>query len=411
MGGGAIARILSSVMTMKKSGILAACVLATIVFGPVMAADSAESNSATKGDSGSFLSQFRDPQDGKFDVSQWLLENIVGFMPVPIIITQPAVDNGLGLAGIIFHKPRGDQMKRGPDGELILPNITAVGAAYTGNDSWMVGGGHFRNWDGDRYRYNIAGGYADMNLDWYGSPDFPLPVQGVGFNIKGAMLQNEFFARLGKSSWYLGAAWLYLDSEVQFQTSLPIELPVVQNAVSGLSAIGLYQDIDYRLSPRKGFTTELTLTSYGSAIGSDYDFEQFAWLIRQYLQFGDKYTLAWRFDGAVTSGDVPFYMEPFIQMEGIPALRYQGRTAATAELRAGYDLTPRWTIKAFVGAGRVADSFADLASASSETAYGAGIRYLIARALGLRVGIDVARGSEGTYVYLVMGSAWNTGGF
>ena len=58
-----------------------------------------------------FFSKFRDPDDGWFDASGWLLENIVGFMPVPIIITEPAVDNGLGLAGVFFHKPKEDQMR------------------------------------------------------------------------------------------------------------------------------------------------------------------------------------------------------------------------------------------------------------------------------------------------------------
>jgi len=397
-------------MKRQHLNIVSACVMAALLYGPVVADDTPATDVATGEKKESVLSQFKDPEDGKFDVSQWLLENIVGFMPVPIIITQPAVDDGLGLAGIIFHKPKGDQMKRGARGELILPNITAVAGAYTGNSSWMVGGGHFRNWDSDRHRYNIVAGYADMNLDWYGSPDFPLPGGGVGFNITGALLRNTYLTRLAQSRWYLGAQWIYLDSEVQFQTSLPITLPTVQDAVSGLSAVGKYENIDYQISPRNGFTAELTATFYGDAIGSDYDFEQYSWFIRQYFQFGEKYTFAWRFDGATTSGDVPFYLEPFVQLEGIAALRYQGATAATAEIRAGYDFTPRWTAEGFVGAGRAANSFADLGSATSETAYGVGIRYLIARALGMRVGIDVARGPEGTYVYLIMGSAWNTGG-
>ncbi len=29
----------------------------------------------------------------------------------------------------------------------------------------------------------------------------------------------------------------------------------------------------------------------------------------------------------------------------------------------------------------------------------------------MRAGIDIARGPQGTYVYLVTGSAWNTSGF
>ena len=87
-------------------------------------------------------------------------------------------------------------------------------------------------------------------------------------------------------------------------------------------------------------------------------------------------------------------------------MRYRGPAAMTYEVRGGYDLTPRWTLNAFTGGGRAADSLSDLSDATTHTSYGAGFRYLIARALGMRVGIDVARGEEGTYAYLVMGSAW-----
>ena len=34
-------------------------------------------------------SPFVDPEDGKLDASEWLLEK-KGFLPVPIIITEPA---------------------------------------------------------------------------------------------------------------------------------------------------------------------------------------------------------------------------------------------------------------------------------------------------------------------------------
>ena len=50
----------------------------------------------------SFFDQFFDPLDGQFDTSDWLQSNS-GFLPVPIIITEPAVGTGLGLAAVFFH--------------------------------------------------------------------------------------------------------------------------------------------------------------------------------------------------------------------------------------------------------------------------------------------------------------------
>jgi hypothetical protein len=390
---------------------VAIAVILAIVCVPVQAQDETTGSENKTGEEKSFLAQFKDPDDGWLDGSKWLLENLFGFMPVPIFITEPALDNGLGMAGVFFHKPKSDQMQAEDGANLILPNMTAVAAAYTGNDSWLVGGGHFRNWNEDRFRYNIAAGYANINLDWFGSTSYSVLDRSVRFNVEGAMLDQEFLIRLGESRWYLGADWRIFNSDVQFGTNLPIELPKVENTVSGIGAKALYENLDFRLSPRKGFKADLQATVNSDTIGSDFNYEQFDWKLRQYFEFGEKYTLAWRLDGATTSGDVPFYLEPFVEIQGIPVLRYQGATAATVEVRGGYDVHPRWTVLGFVGGGRAADSISDLASATTRSAYGVGFRYLIAKMLGMRVGIDVARGPEGTYWYIVMGSAWNTGGF
>jgi hypothetical protein len=382
-----------------------------IAFGSANAQDDASESAEEEGAEKSLMSQLKDPDDGWLDASQWLLENFIGFMPVPIFITEPALDNGLGMAGLFVHSPKSDQMRAEDGDNLILPNMSAVAAAYTGNDSWFVGGGHFRNWSKDRYRYNVSGGYASINLDWYGTEEYPLPGSGLRFNAEGAMLDQEFLFRLGESRWYLGAGWRAFSSDVQFITKLPIDLPTVENTVSGLSAKALYENLDFRLSPRRGLRANFSATANRDAIGSDFDFEQFDWKIRQYFEFGEKYTFSWRLDGSTTSGDVPFYLEPYVDIQGIPVLRYQGPTAATVEVRGGYDVHPRWTVLAFVGGGRAADSISDLTSATTRSSYGAGFRYLMAKVLGMRVGLDVARGPEGTYWYLVMGSAWNGAGF
>ncbi len=204
----------------------------------------------------------------------------------------------------------------------------------------------------------------------------------------------------------MGPELRIVSSEVSFDLGLPIDLPPVENNIVGLSLTALYENVDYKISPRSGFQTELKVTVNDETIGSDYNFEQFSWQVRQYFEFADKYTLAWRLDGSSTSGDVPFYMEPFVQIQGIPAMRYQGPTAVTFEVRGGMDLNPRWSLLGFAGGGRAADGFSELSSAETHGAYGAGFRYLLARRLGMRIGIDVAKGPDETYAYLVMGSAW-----
>ena len=54
---------------------------------------------------GWFEENLIDPEDGKFDMSSYL-KSARGFLPVPIIITEPAVGFGLGAAVVYFHPPQ-----------------------------------------------------------------------------------------------------------------------------------------------------------------------------------------------------------------------------------------------------------------------------------------------------------------
>jgi hypothetical protein len=365
------------------------------------------------GEQDSFWSQFKDKEDNHVDLSSWLIENAYGFLPVPIIITEPAVDNGLGLAGVFFHKPKPGDVPDEMEGKFLITDITAVAAAYTGNDSWFVGGAHFNTMRKDTMRYTGILGYADINLDFYGSEGNlppPAPGESVRFNATGAFTDQKFEIRAGKSNWFLGGEWRYMNTEVSFPNSPVLDVLFGgDQTISGIGGFGHYENVNSRQTPTKGFTALLSGLWNDEAVGSDFDYNELKWELRQYFTFKEKWTLAWRFDGARTDGDVPFYMEPYVNIEGIPALRYQGPTAATAELRGGYNFTPRWRAIAFGGGGRVGDNISDLGSAPSNNAVGVGFRYMLAKIMGLQVGLDVARGPEDTYVYLVTGSSWGTG--
>ncbi len=68
--------------------------------------------SCHEADAESFWSQFVDLDDGRFDVSKFLADNAYGFLPLPIIITDPAVDGGLGAVGLFFHESEEQKEKR-----------------------------------------------------------------------------------------------------------------------------------------------------------------------------------------------------------------------------------------------------------------------------------------------------------
>ena len=59
-------------------------------------------NDSTKFESGKKKLSFRDPEDNAFDMSSFLLEHR-GLLPVPVIITEPAIGYGGGAALLYFH--------------------------------------------------------------------------------------------------------------------------------------------------------------------------------------------------------------------------------------------------------------------------------------------------------------------
>lgn len=130
----------------------------------------------------SFWNQLFDPADGQFDVSS-VIASERGFLPVPIIITEPAIGYGGGMAAVFFHEdPEEAEIRRAAMASdqddisgLLPPSTSVLLGAATENGSWLAGGGHQGIWVDDRIRYLGAAGYASINLKFHGiGGDTPL---------------------------------------------------------------------------------------------------------------------------------------------------------------------------------------------------------------------------------------------
>ena len=359
------------------------------------------STSATSG----LFDKFRDSETGEFDVSDWVLDH-QGILPVPIIISDPAVGYGVGLAGAFFHRDDGDLDENGIP--LTTPSVSAVAAAVTENDSWFAGGGHLGVWKNDHIRYTGILGYADLNLAFFAGnqeDDFT----GLSFEIQGTFIDQEVLFRLGDSNWFLGGSYKYLSTDVTFLTGIDIpeldrfNLGSVRS--SGLNGIIKYDNRNNLFSPTEGQFLSFEALFNREALGSDNDYEiykakgLFWWPIQSFIA-------GLRLDAKAADGNIPFYAIPFIEMRGIPSLRYQGEAVTVAETEWTWNINHRYAVLGFVGAGWAADSFGDLDQSDTIIAQGVGFRYQIASKLGLWSGFDVATGPEETVFYIQAGGAW-----
>ncbi len=334
---------------------------------------------------------FFDPADGAFDIASWL--DAGGFIPVPIVITEPAVSDGAGLAGIFIHTP--------PPGQEDRPGISGAVVLATGNNSEGYAAFHQGHYLDDRLRYFGAAAYLDINLDLFHNA-----ADSLQYNVKGSYLSQSLQYRLGDSPFFLGADWDYFNSDFSFKLSGQPPPPGTQ-ASSTLSALSLtlsYDSFDNIFTPTGGWRGKISVGKEDKAWGSDYDFTRLGLSLTHFFQPAAKWTFGGHLRATAVEGDAPFFVLPFIQLRGIPAVRYQGNRVVSFESEVRYQLSDRWSILGFAGTGIVDESLT--LEEDAKFAGGGGIRYLLSRKHGLHAGIDIARGPEETVFYLQIGTAW-----
>ncbi len=354
-----------------------------------------------------FQENMIDAEDGKIDMSEYLA-SARGFFPVPIIITEPAVGYGIGAAVAYFHAPKDIDKSRHP--HKGPPSISVGFAAATENDTKLFGGAHLGVWKDDHVRYMGAVAAADVNLKFYPNVG-PQNAsdEGIRFNVDGEFLYQQLQFRLNESNWWLGGNYLYINAKNTFDLGDGIgELPgpLSEFEQGGLGFFVQYDGRDTVFTPTRGLNGRLEYRNYDKSWGSDFDFDHLGASLHHHTPFGEYSSLGLRLDGETVDGDVPFFAYPFVNLRGIPAMRYQGETVVTAEAEFLWGFTPRWTIAFFAGAATTSSINIFGSSGEDVAAGGVGFRYRMARKLGMQVGMDVARGPEDTSIYLTVGSAW-----
>jgi Omp85 superfamily domain len=356
------------------------------------------------------FAQFTDPQDGKLDASEWLLER-KGFLPVPIVITEPAVGYGAGAALLFFRESMGERAAKAKEtGRFSPPDIYGVALAATENGSKFAGVGGMVTFLNDQWRYRGGVGLPDANLDFYGEGGTAAADDlKLGYNLDGIGSTQQLLRRLGDGDNFVGLRWIYLDLEARFESNrpLPAFLPQSQSVrSSGIGPVFEHDSRDNIFTPSRGWYANLEGLFYSPDIGSDEKFEIYRGRVYGYYPLSSAFVLGGRLDARTSQGDVPFYQLPYVDLRGIPVARYQDESAGAAEVELRWNVTPRWALVGFLGAGRAWGSSTSFSDADSVTSGGVGFRYLVARRLGIYMGLDVAVGPEDTAFYIQMGSAW-----
>jgi hypothetical protein len=357
-----------------------------------------------------FMEGFIDQDDGHLDMSDWLV-NRKGFLPIPIVITEPAVGYGGGL-GLMFvrNSIREGAEKAKESGHMTPPDIFGVGAAATENGTRAAFAGGMMSFAEDRWRWRGAVARTDVNLQFYGvGGQLGGGERSIAYSLDGWMSSQQVLRRLGESNNWLGVRWIYLDLSSKLDLNNPNARVTPDELSKKNSGLGLTLEHDSRdniFTPNKGWTGAVDAMFYDPDWGSDTRFQAYRGHVFAYWPLARSVVLGGRLDARAARGRVPFYQLPYIDLRGVPAARYQDQNAGVLETEVRWNVTPRWAAIGFIGAGRAWGRQENFGGSDNVVSRGVGFRYLIARQLGLWVGIDYAKGPEEDAWYIQVGNAW-----
>jgi len=353
----------------------------------------------------------KDSLDQAFDLSDYIID-AKGFVPIPYITTEPALGGfGIAIIPVFINKnlPYIDSVKGTVRVTPVAPNITGGALVYTANNTWITALFRSGTLIKPRIKYTIGTAYANINISFYrnfkqtGEKEYKV-------NIKAFPLYLQATKRLQHSYWYLGFKYLFLKTEASYVGDKGLDsLGKAFEMKSTISHLGAILELDNRdniFTPDKGVKLHTDAIRSDDAIGSDFDYWKFNYYLYSYFKLSRKLIGGLRIDGQQTTGDPPFYMLPYLDMRGLPAVRYQGKADILTEVEFRWDFYQRWSMMFFSGTGKAFDDWSDFGSADWIVSYGTGFRYLMARKFKLRVGIDVAKGPETWAYYIVFGSSW-----
>ena len=351
----------------------------------------------------------RDSLDHGIDLSDYIIE-ANGFIPVPVIVTEPALGGfGGGMVPVFLKKK--PPFRDSVNGKLkltpVAPDITGGMAIYTANETWIAGLFRSGTLIKQRIKYVIGGAYANVNLSFYNTGSSGVE-QEYKFNFRTVPIFLQAIKKISVSNWYIGMKYLFLRTELKYEGAVPSWVkPVEENStVSQLGVVVEFDNRDNVFTPNKGLKLHLDGIRSDQALGSDYDFWHLDYYTYMYLKLIPKLIGGLRIDGQQMLGEPPFYLLPYISMRGIPAVRYQGKAVILTEGELRWDFYKRWSLMGFGGVGKAFNDWSKAGDATLAYSMGTGVRYLLARKFKLRVGVDVAKGPEEWAYYIVFGSNW-----
>ena len=319
---------------------------------------------------------------------------------VPIPISNPTFDTGLVLGGAYFYPQTEEQKKVQP------ASVTAAAGVYTSNKSFAYGVAQQNYWSDNKWRFSGAAGHVDFKLGLT-TPDAAGGGATINWLVKGDFLYASISRRIS-GKWYAGVFSRYLTMSQSFGIDVPssnVETEPDSKSV-GFGINAEYDSRDQPFNSHSGLIFEINALFNGEAVGGSDNYQSYSTNIRSYHSLLETVVLAWEAQACTRSGKAPLWDACRIDLRGFPATDYLGRSSASAQAEARWQLSPKWGAVAFAGGGYVRNSFSELRDKELIPSYGIGLRFLVLKSQGINVRVDYARSTDSDAVYLSVGESF-----
>jgi outer membrane protein assembly factor BamA len=327
-------------------------------------------------------------------------ERRADFVIMPIPVSNPTIGSGLALATMFLYDV----------GENAPTSNTTLGALYTDSKSWGLGFSQKTYLRDDKFRLNAAGGYFDLNLDFYGiGADAGDRGISIPLNQTGFIFVPEFMTRVSDNL-YFGIRYRLLTCTTALNAGNigPISLPRLELDVttSGLGIVMNYDTRDNPLNPTEGTFADFKATYPTEALGSDRDYQIYETAYNRYMQVTQRGVLALGLQGKFTSGNVPFFDLSYFMLRGYVGGQYRDKHMVAAQAEYRWQALERVGLVFFGGVGSVAPAIDKFDFDDLLPSGGVGLRIMASKEQRVNVSIDYAFGRDSEAFYFSIGEAF-----
>lgn len=323
------------------------------------------------------------------------------FVVVPIPISNPTLDTGLVAGAAYFYAQSDEQKQKQP------ASMTAAAGMVTNNDSMAFGLAQQNYWRDDKWRFTGVAGAADLRLSLLAADESGNGIS-VDWRIKGAFLFAKLSRRLS-GDWYGGMFTRLVDANQSINVAIDeaaTDLDIGDATAAGLGLVVEYDSRDLPINSHSGRHFKLDALYNDESIGSDQTYQSYSAAFQSYHRLTDTVVLAWDLQGCLRGDGTPLWDACTIKLRGFSATDYLGRSSASAQIEARWQLSKRWGMVGFAGSGFAGDLFSDIREHESIPSYGVGVRFSVLPAKRINMRLDFARSLDSDAIHFTVGEAF-----